>query len=243
MFPLRDHNPSRRPAFVTWVLIAISLAMFVATWSAGDYPGALWQSLALYPGAVTHGQMLTGLVSHMFLHAGLAHLAGNMLFLWIFGDNLEEALGHFGFAVLYLASGLAAASAQIVADPSSMVPMVGGSGAIAGVMGGYLLLFPRARVDVLFIFVIFFKVIPVPAWAVLGVWFALQVFNGAVADISGGGVAYWAHVGGFAAGLLLTVPAWLRHGGTDFWANSGGRPEHPANRYPTRIPLVPRRRR
>ncbi|MBW6506024.1 MAG: rhomboid family intramembrane serine protease [Rhodobacteraceae bacterium] len=243
MFPLRDHNPSQRPAFVTWVLIGMNLAVFAATWSSGDYPGALWQSLALYPGAVTQGQMLTGLVSHMFVHAGLAHLAGNMLFLWIFGDNLEEMLGHFGFAVLYLASGLAAASAQILADPSSMVPMVGGSGAIAGVMGGYLLLFPRARVDVLFIFVIFFKVLPVPAWAVLGVWFALQVFNGTVADIGGGGVAYWAHVGGFAAGLLLTFPAWVRRGAASFWAASGGHPVHPANRYPSRIPIVPRRRR
>ncbi len=243
MFPLRDHNPSLRPALVTWALIAINLAAFLATWSTSDTPSKLWQSLALYPAAVTHGQLLIGLVSHMFLHAGLAHLAGNMLFLWIFGDNLEEALGHFGFALLYLASGLAAASAQIIADPSSTVPMVGASGAIAGVMGGYLLLFPRARIDVIFIFVVFFKVFPIPAWLVLGVWFGLQLFNGSLSDTSGGGVAYWAHIGGFATGLLLTFPAWARHGGPGFWKRSGGHPDHPATRYPSRIPVVPRNRR
>lgn len=243
MFPLRDHNPSHRPALVTWALIALNLAAFALTFPWDGELGALWQQLALYPGAVTHGQMLTGLISHMFLHAGFAHLFGNMLFLWIFGDNLEEALGHFGFAVLYFAGGLAAAFAQIIADPSSMIPMVGASGAIAGVMGGYLLLFPRARVDVLFIFVIFFKVLPVPAWLVLGVWFGLQVFNGTVTDIAGGGVAYWAHAGGFAAGLLLTLPTWVRRGGSGFWARSGGHPDHPASHYPTRIPIVPRRRR
>lgn len=243
MFPLRDHNPSHRPALVTWALIALNLVAFALTFPWDGELGALWQQLALYPGAVTHGQMLTGLISHMFLHAGFAHLFGNMLFLWIFGDNLEEALGHFGFAVLYFAGGLAAAFAQIIADPSSMIPMVGASGAIAGVMGGYLLLFPRARVDVLFIFVIFFKVLPVPAWLVLGVWFGLQVFNGTVADIAGGGVAYWAHAGGFAAGLLLTLPTWVRRGGSGFWARSGGHPDHPASHYPTRIPIVPRRRR
>jgi membrane associated rhomboid family serine protease len=243
MFPLRDHNPSHRTAFVTWALIAANLGVFAATYPWDGEFGAAWQRLALYPGAVTQGQLLGGLVGHMFLHAGVAHLLGNMLFLWIFGDNLEEALGHFGFALLYLAAGLAAAFAQIAADPSSLVPMVGASGAIAGVMGGYLLLFPRARVDVLFVFVVFFKVLPIPAWLVLGVWFALQLWSGAVADVTGGGVAYWAHAGGFATGLALTLPAWLRRGGAGFWARSGGHPEHAANRYPTRIPLVPRRRR
>ena len=243
MFPLRDHNPSHRPALVTWALIAANLLMFITTMPWGGGETGLWESLALYPGAVTHGQMLIGLFSHMFLHAGLAHLAGNMLFLWIFGDNLEESLGSLGFAALYLVAGLAAASAQIVAEPSSMVPMVGASGAIAGVMGGYLLLFPRARVDVLFIFVVFFKVLPIPAWLVLGVWFALQVFSGTLAGGAEGGVAYWAHAGGFAAGLLLTIPAWLRQGGPGFWSRSDGHPQHPASRYPSRIPVVPRRRR
>ncbi|WP_372841567.1 rhomboid family intramembrane serine protease [Phaeovulum sp.] len=243
MFPLRDHNPSLRPAFVTWALIATNLALFFATMPWGGNMEELWFSLALYPGMVTHGQMLIGLVSHMFLHAGVAHIVGNMLFLWIFGDNLEEALGHFGFALLYFGAGLAAAAAQIVAEPASMVPMVGASGAIAGVMGGYLLLFPRARVDVLFIFIVFFKVIPVPAWLVLGVWFALQLFNGTSADLVGDGVAYWAHIGGFVTGLALTLPVWARRGATRFWARSGGHPDHPASTYPSRIPTVPRRRK
>jgi membrane associated rhomboid family serine protease len=178
----------------------------------------------------------------MFLHAGLLHLAGNMLFLWIFGDNLEEALGHFGFVLLYFAAGLAAAVAQIAADPASTVPMVGASGAIAGVMGGYLLLFPRARVDVLLIFIVFYKVLTVPAWLVLGLWFALQLFSGAAAGAAEGGVAYWAHSGGFAAGLLLSAPLWLRRGGPRYWMRTHGLPEHAPTQYPTRIPIVRRRR-
>jgi membrane associated rhomboid family serine protease len=242
MFPIRDHNPSHSAAYVTWALIAANLAVFVASMPWGGDIGMFWQSWPLYPGAVTSGHMLSGLVTHMFLHAGIAHVAGNMLFLWIFGDNLEDALGHIGFALFYLAAGLAAAAAQIVAEPYSMVPMVGASGAIAGVMGGYLLLFPRARVDVLFIFGIFFRVLPVPAWLVLGVWFLIQIFSGSLAGAADLGVAYWAHAGGFAMGVMLTLPAWLRRGGAGFWARTHGHPDHAATRYPSRIPIVPRRR-
>jgi membrane associated rhomboid family serine protease len=179
----------------------------------------------------------------MFLHGGLMHLAGNMLFLWVFGDNMEDAMGHVGFLAFYFASGLAAAGAQVVSDPSSTVPMVGASGAIAGVMGGYLLLYPRARVDILIILVVIFRVIPVPAWIVLGAWFGIQIVQGAAIPSGGAGVAYWAHAGGFAAGLALTLPVWLRRGGTTFWHRTEGHPPHPEARYhwvKTRVPRVRR---
>ncbi|WP_415182789.1 rhomboid family intramembrane serine protease [Phaeovulum sp.] len=242
MFPIRDHNPSKGTPFVTWALITLNVVVFGLTVPWGGHPGTLWEYWALYPAAVTHGVYLHGLVTHMFLHAGLLHLAGNMLFLWIFGDNLEEHLGHLGFGAFYLLGGLAAAFAQIAADPGSGVPMVGASGAIAAVMGGYLLLFPRARVDVLFIFIIFFRIFPVPAWLVLGVWLGIQVLNGSTAGITDG-VAYWAHAGGFGAGVLMTIPVWLKHGGTAYWGRTHGRPSHPGKEYTrTNIPVVRRRR-
>ncbi|MBK5945170.1 rhomboid family intramembrane serine protease [Rhodobacter veldkampii DSM 11550] len=243
MFPIRDHNPSQRPAYVTWALIAANLAVFVLTLPLEGAPSQLWLAWALYPAEVTTGTAYGGLLTAMFLHAGILHLGGNMLFLWVFGDNLEEALGHLGFLLFYLASGVAAAAAQIAGDPMSPIPMVGASGAIAGVMGGYLLFFPRARVDVLFIIVILIRVVPIPAWIVLGVWFGLQVLNGAMADPTTGGVAYWAHAGGFGAGLLLALPAFLRRGGPAFWSRTHGVPPHPAASYSaTRIPAVRRRK-
>ncbi|MDD8022489.1 MAG: rhomboid family intramembrane serine protease, partial [Paracoccaceae bacterium] len=230
MFPIRDHNPSSRTPYVTWGIIVLNIALFVLTMPGIGGMEGLWEDWALYPAAILHGAYLQGLVMHMFLHAGFLHLAGNMLFLWVFGDNLEDQLGHLGFALFYLMAGLAAAAAQIAVDPASTVPMVGASGAIAGVMGGYMLLFPRARVDVLLIFIVFFKVFPIPAWVVLGVWFAFQLLNGTAASV-GDGVAYWAHIGGFVAGLLLMVPHWRRMGGVRFWDQTRGRPPHPAIDY------------
>ncbi|MEX1660196.1 rhomboid family intramembrane serine protease [Thioclava sp. 15-R06ZXC-3] len=242
MFPLRDHNPSGSVPYVTWALIAINCAVYVMTVDWGlDMHGA-WLRNALWPGAVTQGEMLHGLVTHMFLHAGILHLAGNMLFLWVFGDNLEDQLGHVIFAAFYLACGLAAAFAQVASDPQSMVPMVGASGAIAGVMGGYVLLYPRARIDVMFFFVLIYKIWPVPAWAVLGVWFGIQVGNEIMAGTSGG-VAHLAHIGGFVAGLALCVPLWLVLGGPRFWSRTHGHPPHPASRFgQTPIPVVRRDR-
>ncbi|MBO9453770.1 rhomboid family intramembrane serine protease [Paracoccus sp. R12_1] len=241
MFPIRDHNPSQRTPIVTWAIIALNIVMFVLTLPGSDAGAALWVRLALYPLAIMHGEYLWGLASHMFLHAGLLHLGGNMLFLWIFGDNLEEQMGRPGFLLFYLATGLAAAAAQIAADPGSSVPMVGASGAIAGVMGGYLLMFPRARVDVVAIFIIFFKVFTVPAWLMLGAWLGLQLFGGFTVTGDQGGVAYWAHAGGFIAGVALCVPLFLRRGGPRFWQVTHGHPPHPEATYTqTRIPRVTR---
>lgn len=240
MFPIRDHNPSQQTPWVTCGLIAANIALFLLTspLTGGEM---LWARLALYPLAVTHGELLWGLLTHMFLHGGLLHLAGNMLFLWIFGDNMEEQLGHVGFLAFYLTAGLAAAAAQTLAEPLSPIPMVGASGAIAGVMGGYLLLFPRAKVDIVAIFIVFFKVFTLPAWIVLGVWLAIQIFGGYSSPGDQGGVAYWAHAGGFVAGALLALPRFLRLGGPGFWARTHGHPPHPEAVYaPTRIPPVGR---
>lgn len=241
MFPIRDHNPSQQRPRITYALIAANIAMFLLTLPAVQGGEWLWTRLALYPLAVTHGELLWGLLTHMFLHGGILHLAGNMLFLWIFGDNMEEQLGHAGFLAFYLVAGLAAAAAQTLAEPLSPIPMVGASGAIAGVMGGYLLLFPRAKVDIVAIFIVFFKVFTLPAWVVLGVWLAIQIFGGYSSPGDQGGVAYWAHAGGFLAGALLALPRFLRLGGPGFWARTHGHPPHPEAVYaPTRIPPVGR---
>ncbi len=246
MFPLRDHNPSGRTPLVTLALIAANVVVFLGYFTTlGDWDlMRFFMNWGLVPGRLASGQGYETLISHMFLHGGWMHLVGNMLFLWIFGDNLEDEMGHLGFLMFYLACGLAAAGLQILADPASGVPMVGASGAVAGVMGGYLLLFPKARVDVLLFFVIFFRVFALKAWIVLGLWFALQLFSGFSTPTEGGGVAYWAHVGGFAAGLALTVPVWRRRGARGYWASTDGRPPHPEARYSlqkTAIPRVPRR--
>ncbi|MFO1137740.1 MAG: rhomboid family intramembrane serine protease [Paracoccus sp. (in: a-proteobacteria)] len=239
MFPIRDHNPSERTPYVTYGLIVLNVVMFLITapWAGGAV--GLWDRLALYPIAITHGEWLWGLVTHMFLHAGIMHIAGNMLFLWVFGDNLEDRMGHAGFLVFYLACGLAAAAGQIVSDPTSTVPMVGASGAIAGVMGGYLLLFPRARVDVIAIIIIIIKRFTIPAWVLLAVWFGIQI----VSSVAGAdrGVAYIAHIAGFIAGTLFAVPLFLRLGGRAFWSRTHGRPPYPAIGYArSRIPQVRR---
>ena len=246
MFPIRDHNPSGRRPYVTFALIAANVAVFLGYWLTLQSESQLNQFFydwGLVPANLTSGGGVPTLFTSMFLHGGWMHLAGNMLFLWIFGDNLEDEMGHGGFLLFYILSGIAAALAQVVADPASPIPMVGASGAIAGVMGGYLLLFPKARVDVLFIFVIIFRIFPIPAWIVLGVWFALQLFSGVSIPGDQGGVAYWAHAGGFLGGLILTLPAFLRRGGQGFWQRTEGHPPHPAAEYKlarSSIPRVPK---
>ena len=248
MFPIRDHNPSGRTPWITWALMAINIAVFLGTWlqlSNEDAAFVLFDAWGMVPERIVMGQDWQTVLTSMFLHAGWAHIAGNMLFLWIFGDNMEDAFGHLGFLLFYLASGLAAAAIQIAADPFSPVPMVGASGAIAGVLGGYLLLFPRARVDILVIIIIFFRIFPVPAWVMLGLWFGFQIVGGFSVTGDEGGVAYWAHAGGFVAGMLLTFPLWLRKGGPAFWRVNHGLPPHPGLEYEltkSRIPVVRRRR-
>ena len=246
MFPIRDHNPSGTTPWVTWALIALNVAVFLSYWPMlGDERAInlFFRDWAMIPARVTQMGEYTGVFTSMFLHGGLMHLGGNMLFLWIFGDNLEDRMGHLPFLGFYLASGLAAGAAHIIGGPGSMVPTVGASGAIAGVMGGYLLLFPRARVDVLLIFIVFVRIITIPAALVLALWFAFQVIAGLGSDPDMGGVAYWAHAGGFVAGLILAVPVFLRLGGPRFWTLHGGVPPNPEGRYRIRRTPVPRVRR
>lgn len=246
MFPIRDHNPSERTPYVTYILIALNVIIFLSYWPLFNDETALtafFDQWAMRPIEITNGAEPYTLITSMFLHGGFMHLAGNMLFLWVFGDNLEDQMGHGPFLLFYLASGIGAAFGQLVADPGSVIPMVGASGAIAGVMGGYLLLFPKAKVDILIIIIVFFKIFPIPAWVMLGLWFALQLFNGVASDPATGGVAYWAHAGGFIVGAVLCVPLWLRKGGASFWNQTHGVPPHPEAEYePSTIPVIPRRK-
>ncbi|MEL7099951.1 MAG: rhomboid family intramembrane serine protease [Pseudomonadota bacterium] len=245
MLPIRDHNPSGRTAYVTYLLMAANILIFLAYWGIepdGRTVNAVFDAYAMKPINLTNGFGYETLITSQFLHGGWLHLAGNMLFLWIFGDNIEDELGHLPYLFFYLASGVAAALAQYAFEPFSPVPMVGASGAIAGVMGAYLLMFPKARVDIFIFFIIFFRIFPIPAWIMLMLWFGMQFFGGLATPTDQGGVAYWAHAGGFIAGLLLIVPVWLRRGGPGFWRRTDGHPPHPEATYSmSSIPKIRRR--
>ncbi|MEM8775303.1 MAG: rhomboid family intramembrane serine protease [Pseudomonadota bacterium] len=247
MLPIRDHNPSGRTPYVTYALMALNIFIFLSYVPLFNEPAklnAFFYEWAMVPAIVSQEGQYYSIFSSMFLHGGWMHLAGNMLFLWIFGDNIEEEMGHVGYLLFYLASGVAAAVAHLVSAPFSGVPTVGASGAIAGVMGAYLLLYPKARVDILFFIVIIIRIFTIPAWILLSLWFLLQIFAGAGADPNGGGVAYWAHAGGFVAGVLFALPVFLRLGGTEYWARTEGHPPHPETQYKyvrSSIPKVRRR--
>lgn len=218
MFPLHDDNPTEIFPIFTLLVIAGCAAVWWYVQGAGT-EAALTGSICAFgaiPAEITDagggsagpcrlgGLTWQALLTSMFLHAGWMHLIGNLWFLWIFGNNVEDSMGHLRFLAFYLLVGVAAAAAHIATDPGSTLPMVGASGAISGVMGAYLLLYPRARVDTLFVFLIFFRVIPLPAWIMLGYWMLLQVAGSfATSAMGGGGVAYGAHIGGFVAGIVL----------------------------------------
>ncbi len=247
MFPIRDHNPSGRTPYVVYLLLAANILIFLSY--AGEMDNApligwLYGNYAIIPARVTDGYGLETLVTSMFLHGGWMHLAGNMLFLWIFGDNLEDEMGHLPFLLFYLVAGIGAGVIHVITGPNSVVPTIGASGAIAGVMGGYLLLFPKARVDILLILIVYFRVFTIPAFVMLGVWLGMQFFGSLSSDPDQGGVAYWAHTGGFFVGLILCVPLWLRRGGVTYWSRTHGHPPHPEHQYKlskSRIPRVRRR--
>jgi len=246
MFPIRDHNPSEKIPYVTYALLAINIAVFLyglAFVTTNAEINRLYYDYAMIPVRISAGENYPSLVTSVFLHAGFMHLAGNMLFLYIFGDNIEDEMGHVPFLAFYLLCGVTAALAQYVADPGSQIPTVGASGAIAGVMGGYLLMFPKAKVDILLILVIIFRIIPVPAFIMLGLWFGLQLVQSFGSDPNGGGVAYWAHPGAFIIGAIVTVPLWLRRGGPASWGRTEGHPPHPDATYrgvKSSVPVVRR---
>ena len=214
MIPLRDENPIRVVPFVTWAVLAACVLAFLVQVSLGApgfnrmifalgvIPAVLFGHAYLPPEIVLVPPAVT-VVTSMFLHGGWLHLAGNMLYLWIFGDNIEDRMGHLRFLVFYLACGAAAVFAQAIPAPQSEVPMVGASGAISGVLGAYLLLFPRTRVLVLVPLGFVLQAIRLPAVWVLGLWFLVQLLSSFAAPAGEGGVAFRAHLGGFVAGLLL----------------------------------------
>ena len=206
MFPIGDDNSTRRTTpVVTYALLVANILFFFVELNGGD---AFIEKWAFVPDRflANPGSDFPTLFTSMFMHAGWAHLGGNMLYLWIFGDNVEDRFGSAVFAMFYVVCGLAATFAQLAVSAGSHVPNVGASGAIAGVLGAYILLFPQGRVRVLQRG----GIVQVPALIVIGIWIALQLFSGigsiaATAQTEGGGVAYMAHIGGFAAGLVLTM--------------------------------------
>lgn len=217
MFPLYDDIPSSRRPVVTWALLAANVAVFL--WQTVSGTGQeIWAwKFGLVPWELTHGAELTpevpsspylNLFSSMFLHGDILHLGGNMLYLWIFGDNVEDRLGSFRFLIFYFLSGLAATLFFVWTQPMMKIPLVGASGAIAGVLGAYLVSFPKARVATLIFLGFFIRVVWIPAVVVLGIWFLLQILSGlptvASAEESSG-VAFMAHVGGFVAGIVLVL--------------------------------------
>ncbi len=226
MIPLKDSNPTERFPIVTVLLITINIAVFLFELSLGENRiEAFVASFALVPARMFGGvRTAPGLLpagvtvfTSMFLHGGLLHVAGNMLYLWIFGNNVEDAMGRFRFIVFYVLCGIIAAVSHAAVNRTSTVPMIGASGAISGVLGAYLLLYPQARVLTLFTLGFFVRLIEVPAVVVLGFWFVLQFLNALLVQSGRGGVAWMAHIGGFVAGIALiglfkrsSVPLWSK---------------------------------
>jgi membrane associated rhomboid family serine protease len=208
MIPIKDQIPTRRVPIVNYLLILANVAVFVWQWLAGPGQEEVVYQYALIPADFTAGVDLGDLANiftSMFMHAGLAHLGGNMLYLWIFGDNVEDAMGKLKYLGFYLIGGLVASLAHILTNPNSQIPTVGASGAIGAVLGAYLVLYPRARVLTIIPLGFLMRVTLVPAALVLGLWFVLQLFSG-VLSLGGpdvGGVAFWAHIGGFLTGLVM----------------------------------------
>ncbi len=229
MFPIRDDNPHFTTPYATYAILALNVAAWIFLQGFGTEP-SLSSSvcrLGLIPGELLQNvqpgtRLQVGpntfcvlgdspgwhtVLTSMFMHGGWFHLIGNMWFLWIFGNNVEDSMGHVRFVAFYLLCGFAAAGAQIMADPDSAIPMVGASGAIGGVMGGYIVLYPRVRVHMLIFLGFFITTFAVPAYLMLGYWLVIQLISGVLAiGAEGGGVAFWAHVGGFGAGAALV---WL----------------------------------
>ncbi len=208
MLPLRDENPTSTTPVVNYVLIGINIVVFIFQVMLGSSQDSFVYQFALIPAQITGGLRVGDVLdvfTSMFMHAGLAHIGGNMLYLWIFGDNVEDAMGHGRYLFFYLTGGVVASLAHILTNPGSQIPTVGASGAIAAVLGAYLILYPQSRVSTLIFIGYFIRLAMVPAIVVLGLWFVLQLFQGVLtfgaADV--GGVAFWAHIGGFVAGLVL----------------------------------------
>lgn len=211
MIPLKDDNPAKSFPLFTLLLIAVNISIFIYQISLGPTMEDFVMQMAVVPYEIMHltdiapetaVPLPATLLTSMFIHGNLLHLGGNMLYLWIFGNNIEDAIGHINFIFFYFLCGLIATFTHILITPDSTVPLIGASGAVAGVLGAYLLLYPRAKVHTLFILIIFIKIIRIPAYILLTLWFILQILSSA----EGGAVAWYAHIGGFIAGFLLVKP-------------------------------------
>lgn len=238
MIPLRDANPTRRTPIVTLGLIVVTSAVFgieLLVEASGGEPAlaALLETYGAIPSKVSAalagggdpGAAALGVVGSLFLHGGWLHLIGNMLFLWIFGNNIEDRLGRLPYLAFYLLGGVAAALTQVWIDPTSDIPLVGASGAIAATLGAYIVLYPRARILTLVFLVFFYQLLEVPALLVLGFWFLLQLVDGVAslgATTAGGGVAFFAHIGGFVAGAVVGLVVRLVSGGRPRAAHAPG---------------------
>ena len=202
MFPIKDENPTKGKPILTVTLIIVNIVVFLATYLSGQFDQIIG-SYGLKPAEMFAGQRLYTIFTSMFLHGGFLHIFGNMLYLWIFGDNIED-IGRGKFLLVYFGSGIIAGLAQGLLEPNSTVPMIGASGAISGILGAYIVLYPRARVHTL---VGYFGVVMIPAVAFLGFWFVLQVLSASFTLVGAStGVAYLAHIGGFVAGALMILP-------------------------------------
>ena len=222
MIPLKDTIPSRTFPVVNITLVVINCLVFLYELALGPGLSPFIERYGIVPvrffNAGMISDMITPLFSFMFLHGGWLHIISNMLYLWIFGDNVEDRMGPFGYLIFYLMCGIASGLVQLFVSPASRIPIVGASGAIAGVMGAYLLLYPYGRVVTLIFIFFFVQVVQIPAFFFLVFWFMLQFFSGA-ASMAGqeGGVAWWAHVGGFLCGLLMVYPFTRRKKASRRW--------------------------
>ncbi len=210
MIPIRDQIKPRRTPIINYLLIAINIIVFILQWSAGANQESIVYEFALIPASFSDGIDLSEIrdvFTSMFMHAGLMHLLGNMIYLWIFGDNVEDAMGHFTYLLFYLAGGFVASITHIFVNPGSQIPTVGASGAIAAALGAYLVLYPQSRVATFIPLGFFMTLRMLPASIVLVMWFVLQLFNGVLtlgaADM--GGTAFWAHIGGFVFGAFIAL--------------------------------------
>lgn len=210
MIPIGDENAGTAiKPLVNWTIIGLCVLVFLYELILPPARlDAFFLQWGAIPAEITRFHDVYGLITSMFLHGGWAHIIGNMLFLLVFGDNIEDAMGHISYLLFYLLTGIIAGLAQILLSPTSTIPLIGASGAISGVLGAYIVLFPHGKVRALVFFGYFGQIVLVPAWVMLGLWFALQLFSG-FASLGGpdiGGVAFWAHVGGFVSGAVLV---WL----------------------------------
>lgn len=209
MIPLRDDIKSRRRPFVLYAILGINIAVFLYELSLGPGLNNFITQYGAVPYFIFHPQGISSyftIFTSMFMHAGILHIGFNMLFLWVFGDNIEDRMGHILFIFFYLATGTAGALLHSITVPNSTVPMVGASGAISGILGAYIILYPKAKVLALIPIFFFPRIIRLPAIIFLGIWFLFQLLYGVSASATGGGVAYLAHIGGFIAGILFALP-------------------------------------